>query len=355
MKQKACLAKSEKDYNHLNLKPGKPAIWEDGMRTDGGKGSFEWWYFDAHLADGSKIVIIFYTKPMTDLNKPLAAYATFNVDYKDGSKLERYLPSQVFSAAREQCDVKIGDCRFKGDLKNYSIQMEGYDNFHCEVEFTAETESWRPETGYIHFGDKGNYFAWLVAVPKGKVKIKYTIGELTADTTGTCYHDHNWGNTRLHKIIDHWYWSRSEFGPYTIIASQIIPDKRYGISPVNLIYVMKDGIKITDDASYVELFRSWPDREGLGNKPVSNELIFRYDDGNKIFELHLKKKRSIIETYLIQQEPQRKLAKLFLDFNGAYFRLTGEGKLNVFINDELPQCYRNEHAIWELMYFGNPS
>ena len=36
------------------------------MRTDGGKGTYEWWYFDAYLNDGSKLVITFSTKPITD-------------------------------------------------------------------------------------------------------------------------------------------------------------------------------------------------------------------------------------------------------------------------------------------------
>jgi len=89
-------ADSLADYEHLNLKQGIVEKWEDGMRTHGGKGTYEWWYFDAHLDDGSKIVIVFYTKAMTEVNKPLKAYATINIDFKDGSKLERYLPSSDF-------------------------------------------------------------------------------------------------------------------------------------------------------------------------------------------------------------------------------------------------------------------
>lgn len=354
MKKTTYLAKSENDYKHLNLKQGKPEPWEDGMRSSGGKGDYEWWYFDSNLADGSKVVIVFYTKRMTDLHGPTAAYATFNVDYKDGTKQERYLPSPIFSASREHCDVQIGNCTFNGDLTHYTIHMEGYNNFHCEIEFTAETDSWRPETGHLFFGNQEKYFAWLVAVPRGKMNIKYTLGDITVDTTGTCYHDHNWGNASLHKIIDHWYWSRSEFGPYTLIAFQIIPNKKYGDEPVDLVYIGKDGQRITDDASSFELFRSWPDKKGLGHKPISTELIFRYNLGDHLFELHLKKKSSIIETYLIQQEPQRKIAKLLTGFNGAYFRLTGEGKLNIFEQNSLMHSYVNEHAIWELMYFGNP-
>jgi len=44
---------------------------EDGMRTTGKSGSYEWWYFDSRLEDGSTLVIVFYTKsplnPNTDV------------------------------------------------------------------------------------------------------------------------------------------------------------------------------------------------------------------------------------------------------------------------------------------------
>ena len=35
-------------YQKMGLKKGEVEIWEDGLRTDGSKGSYEWWYFDSH-------------------------------------------------------------------------------------------------------------------------------------------------------------------------------------------------------------------------------------------------------------------------------------------------------------------
>ncbi len=35
------------------------ALWEDGQRCDSGPGFFEWWYFDAHLDDGTTAVVVF--------------------------------------------------------------------------------------------------------------------------------------------------------------------------------------------------------------------------------------------------------------------------------------------------------
>jgi len=47
------------------------APWEDGLRADTGRGYFEWWYFDAHLDNGSTAVIVFATKPLLARKGPL--------------------------------------------------------------------------------------------------------------------------------------------------------------------------------------------------------------------------------------------------------------------------------------------
>ena len=354
MKRLTYLAASEEDYRNLNLKKGDPEVWEDGMRTHGGKGTYEWWYFDAHLDDGSKIVIVFYTKPMTDVNKPTKAYATVNIDYKDGSKLERYLPSSLFTASKASCDVKIGSCTFRGDLKKYEIHLEDQD-FSLDISFVSVAKSWRPETGHFYFGDATNLFSWFVAVPKGNAKVAYNVGKHRVETAGSCYHDHNWGNKGMHKLINHWYWSRSAFGPYTIIACQIIPEKKYGDKPVDLIYVLKDGHNIADNPSNLVLYRSYPVTTLIGKKPISNKLIFQYHDSELELSLELNRKNNLLETYLIQKEVSRKLAKVLLGFNGAYFRITGNAKLLITHKKGLRETFENDHAIWELMYFGKPS
>jgi transposase-like protein len=46
------------DYARLGLARKEIKPWEDGARTDDRPGSYEWWYFDAHLVDGTKLVVV---------------------------------------------------------------------------------------------------------------------------------------------------------------------------------------------------------------------------------------------------------------------------------------------------------
>ena len=45
---------------------------------------------------------------------------------------------------------------------------------------------------------------------------------------GSGYHDHNWGNVELRKILNDWWWTRAQIGDYTVITSEMTTTGRYG-------------------------------------------------------------------------------------------------------------------------------
>ena len=165
------IARRSTDYEMLGLKKtNKPEVWEDGLRTTGEKGTFEWWYFDAHLDDGSTIVILYHTKSMTKADKPLTPYIIVTIDKKDGSNITKSYEydKEKFFASKDSCDVIIDGNYFRGNLKEYEIYFKDED-----LELTAKihrtSESWRPGTATDLFDIKGEkYFSWVVAVPKGE-------------------------------------------------------------------------------------------------------------------------------------------------------------------------------------------
>ena len=159
---------------------------------------------------------------------------SIDVDYTaaDGTQYsERIIVSEdAFQSSTEGCDVRIGDCWFKGDLHNYDIYLKN-DKLEISVQLVGNVPAWRHETGHIFFGNNDEYyFAWLPAVPEGTVTAKISVDGRTTHLVGTGYHDHNWGNSMMMmmKMMNHWYWGRAKIGEYQVISSYITAGKGYG-------------------------------------------------------------------------------------------------------------------------------
>src|SRR6202167_1100057 len=214
-------AASDAAYQRLGLSRGTVAPWEDGARTDGGRGSFEWWYFDAHLDDGAALVVIFMDKDFTEPQKPLAPLVRINLDLPDGRSLQKvqHFAPESYSAATDHADVRIAGNRFEGDLHRYRITA-AIDEVSVDVTLTGQVPPWRPGTGYVYFGaGQSHEFAWLPSVPQGTAEVRYRVGDEVHESAGIGYHDHNWGNAALSKLIHDWYWARGQAGPYSVITA----------------------------------------------------------------------------------------------------------------------------------------
>jgi hypothetical protein len=82
----AHIARDQQHYDMLGLTT-EPAAWEDGMRTNGGRGTFEWWYFDAEYGDGIKIVAIFFSKNRFDVAGDARPTVSLVITYPDGRRI----------------------------------------------------------------------------------------------------------------------------------------------------------------------------------------------------------------------------------------------------------------------------
>jgi len=167
-------------------------------------------------------------------------------DAPDGTHYEELLtfPAAKFFAARERCDVKIGENVFSGDLHAYTIRLTG-KQVSAELTLTGRVPAWRPGTGQIFFGEHDeHFFAWLPSVPEGSVEGELTINGQSQRITGTGYHDHNWGNVSMLRLMNHWYWGRAKIGEYTVISSFITAEKKYGYRTFPVFLLAKNGIMV---------------------------------------------------------------------------------------------------------------
>lgn len=234
------------------------------------------------MDDGATVVIIFYTKPFTEINKSLKPFISVQIDEPDGTSIKKAYYGKVgeFSASDKTCNVVIGKNYFKGDLKNYKIHFED-EEFSIDAKFKRTTESWRPKTGHFNYGSEGKCFAWLVPVHQGETEISYIYKNKTYNLKGSCYHDHNFGNDNMANLINYWYWSRAEIGPYNLIAAELISDNNFDDVPVVVVNLSKNGKIIVDEGLNVILYRIYGKMQQAGGRPVSDNLNFVYKADNE--------------------------------------------------------------------------
>ncbi|MEY2430983.1 MAG: hypothetical protein QOC92_708 [Acidimicrobiaceae bacterium] len=351
----AVLASTDADYERYRVARERVEPFEDGARTDGRAGTYEWWYFDAHLEDGAKLVVVFMNKDLASPQKPLAPLIRLNLDLADGRSFEKLatFDREAWSAATDSADVRIAGNRFSGDLHRYRITAS-VDEIEVDVTLVGQVPPWRPGTGYMLYGPKRDLeFGWLPAVPQGTVIASYRIGDETHTTTGTGYHDHNWGNVGLMKIINDWYWARGQAGPYSVIASTVTAHKKYDYAPVTLFMLAKGGKIVADDGTLTRFQTDDYYVDSLTGKPVANVTRYHYEGDGETYVVTFTRHSDLTRDRMIDGvHGFKKLAAELVNFDGAYLRFTGELRIQRVVDDRVVEEFADE-AIWELMYFGH--
>lgn len=332
------------DATREGVDPVVVAPWEDGMRTDGGKGTVEWWYFDAHLDDGTTVVVNFMTKPIMRRGEPLMPKLEVTVTEPDGTthKSFRIHEPSEFSAATERCDVRIGVSHVAGDLSRYVLHVEA-DEIVVDLEIERRVDSWRPGAGKVYFDDdRTQYLGWVVAVPHGAARGTVQVGERRWEVAGTAYHDHNWTNTAINRPIDHWYWGRGRIGSYTILFFAAEGSRRWGRAPLELFMLARDE----------EILIRNPDEFALEVRAQTNarpvyprELRIEARQGEVRAHLRVVEPRVLEKEDLLATLPGVVRAPLKLFMHPWYLRFAADGEVEV---DGQPQA---GDVIYELMLF----
>jgi hypothetical protein len=354
MSKSAFLGTELEHYDAVGIERGiNPA--EDGLRTDPAQpGTYEWWYFDAHLDDGAKLVVTFYTKDFAAPQTGLAPLITIDLDLPDGTAINKraFFDPATFSASTEGCRIHIAENRFVGDLHEYSITA-AIDDVSVDVTLVGTTEPWRPATGQIFYGEASKNFAWLPAVPHGRVSATYRVGASTWTTTGQGYHDHNWGNVPLQSVVNNWYWGRGSVGPYTFITAHIVNEAEYGYEPVSIFMLAKDGKVIADNQDKVRFSKSGVVTDPKSGKPVAGLHSYTFRDGDTSYRLDYAREETVLWQFFADSiDEETRKAALATGYDGAYLRFVGCVTLTHKRGDVLIEALK-EPAIWELMYFGS--
>ncbi len=294
-------------------------------------------------------------KDIAQPQRPLSPLLRLDLDLPDGRHFEKIVryPPAAWPAARDHADVRLGENRFAGDLHRYRIQATAED-VSVDVSLTGEVPAWRPSTGYMLFGPhRALEFAWLPSVPKGAVTVTYSVAGERHETTGVGYHDHNWGNAGLMKVVHDCHWARGQAGPYSVIASYITSAKRHGFEPIPIFMLARENVMIGDDPAKVTFERDGIYTDQTTRKPVAATTRYTYRDGEDRYVLSFTRSHDLPATRMADAiNGVKRVAAKLARFDGAYLRFTGHIEISRYRGAELAETHQDE-AIWELMYFGH--
>ena len=348
----------ESHYKSMGLTRNKVELFEDGMHTDGSKGTYEWWYYDSHFPDGTVLVIIFFSKSPIDVNGPIKPQATLELTLPDGTKYSDLVEASIeeSSYASDKCDVRIGKSRFTGDLRHYDIEFYG-EKIKAKVSLDGTIPAWRSQTGSIFFGDKEEYyFAWLPAIPEGKAVVDLTYEKGKLHLEGSGYHDHNWGNAIMLKLMHHWYWGRAKIGDYKVISSWITGEKKYGYKEFDVFMLAKGNEILGDNSNHT--LRFLPSDEYIdphSKKPIYGKVVYEYTtESGELYRITYDRHGDIAnQNFIDLLSGITKLGAKLIGFCGSYTRFEGEASIEKIVGGKVVERV-SEKAVWELMYFGKP-
>ncbi len=324
------------------------APWEDGLRTNPRRGEFEWWYFDAHLDDGSTAVIVFYTKSIINPKAAFKPGISITITPPDGKKLFEMIetPRGQFSASTCACDVRCGANMVQGDLHTYDLHVRGAE-LCADLNFTGTLPVWRPGSGKNYYDRKlHSYFAWLPAIPFGKCEGTLFYDGRLHKVKGEGYHDHNWGNVFLGGVLDHWYWGRARVGDFNMIFVEMNAVKKFGKVKIPVLLLAKKDKILVEDGRPLTLTTA-----GFTQHPEGHSyplrLDFDWQSGHDRVHIALRRPRLIEATSLIGMLPQwqQKLVRLFA--KPYYFRFNAELTLQVRVGKV--HTTEKGHALYEMM------
>src|ERR1700693_5864378 len=202
--------------------------------------------------------------------------------------------------------------------------------------------------------DRSMEFAWLPSVPQGKVTASYSISGERHETTGVGYHDHNWGNVGLMKVVHDWYLARGEAGPYPVIAPSITASEQFGFEPIPIFMLAHDNVLVGDDRAKVTFEREGIYTDQKTGKPVAATTRYTYQDGDDRYVVSFTRTGDLSVNRMVDTiKGLKRIAAKLAHFDGAYLRFVGEIEISRYRGADLIETYKDD-AIWELMYLGHP-
>lgn len=299
---------------------------KDGVRTYNTGNSYEWWYFDGQLEDGTAFQI-HYQAPANCYYTPEPS-VMIHLRRPDGTILAReaFCALPLYSSMQNKCDVKIDKSTLIGDLVKYEVNLF-CDDITANLIYESEGQ---PVDGPDYAGVEP-YLGWFLSIPYGKVSGTLIYDNQTFNITGGGYHDHNWGVGDLGETTRDWYWGRVCLDELTIVFTEL----RTGESDTHttlivlqdgktIINTLKDGNTVNASLSDSEFYYS------SRNVKEPGRLLVNWSYEDKNYSLAFTSPKKIQETYEFSRlSGLSRTCHGAPDYNPSYMSFLSDAELTI--------------------------
>jgi len=252
---------------------------EDGPHVPQTPEYYEWWYFDGHFDNGYSAVIVFH-RAVAFLPSRLPALE-ITLIAPDGAEHRalRLLSASEFQIAPDRADITIGECGVVDGGSRYEVRAwaETAEGLRIGADLVLEglLPGWKfGQSKTVVAGLDG--FGWVVPLPRARCHGTLRVGEQSIPASGVGYHDHNWGQVSLSKLVAYWHWGRIYAGEVTCLYADVVGRQRRPDVPTGLLML------------------------ALGDKIVFNTSLVRIEEGELAF--HPKARRTYARRLSLRSE-----------------------------------------------------
>jgi hypothetical protein len=205
------------------------SLEENGPHDPRSAEYFEWWYFDHHFDNGYTAVVVFHRATAWLPAHPPSVEITLITPDGQEQRSFRSLAPDAFRIAPDRAHITAGEDRVVDEHPRYQVRAMGVtvEGLRIGVETALEgiLPGWKfGESKTMIDGLDG--FAWVVPLPRARCRGTLFLGDQAILVEGTGYHDHNWGQVSLSRLISYWHWGRIYADDVTCIYADVVGRRR---------------------------------------------------------------------------------------------------------------------------------
>jgi hypothetical protein len=341
------------------------AQWLYQKDKDKYMGSYEWWYYDAHLDNGYLVTGAFAAPsslsqkcgkylenaakwfPVLPYNPLDFTQVKFSVYDEKGNTIflseEDVTLDNIQLPTKENMVIKFNNCQLEmkidGELPVYTAQMDVTDTQGNRAKADLVFNSLVPPMRPGGEGERGGHTLdavidgmhldhnWLVLAAAAKVNAniaitnKETGNTLKINESGFGYHDKNWGNHCARPVTKGWVWLRIAETDLTVVFCEVQNIFGDSVYPTfNPCVIIHNGNLLTNTEAVD--YTKGPAAPGRLGYPIESTITFKPESGIKGTL-----KFSDLKMLFEMGSYSRLNAKWAMDIESKYGKLKRDGNL----------------------------